>query len=135
MRAGMWDNDLVNQKEKGNIMAKEFYTINVVLHLENEKGEYDYVPNYKIQIDKCDNEKSSTTRRVCPELRPIEIIEKIAAISAIGHPYVLDFVDISYVVNLCRLDRLDAHRILRKLDDSDSVVFEVTVTHLLSQSI
>lgn len=116
-------------------MAKEFYTINVVLHLENEKGEYDYVPNYEVRIDKSGKEKSSMMRRICPELRSIEIIEKIAAISATGHPYVLDFVDTSYVVNLCRLDRLDAHRILRKLDDADSVVFEVTVTHLLSQSI
>ena len=116
-------------------MAKEFYTINVVLHLENEKGEYDYVPNYEVRIDKGGKEKSSTTRRICPELRPIEIIEKIAAISAIGHPYVSDFVDISYIVNLCRLDKFDAHRILRQLDDAGSVVFEVTVAYLLSQSI
>lgn len=46
-----------------------------------------------------------------------------------------DFIDISYIVNLCRLDKLDAHRILKQLDDAGSVVFEVTVTYLLEQSI
>lgn len=116
-------------------MAKDFHTVNAVLHLENEKGEYDYVPNYEVRIDKCGKEKSSTAHHICPELLPIEIIEKIAAISAIGHQYVLDFVDISYIVNLCRLYRLDAHRIIGKPDDSDSVVFEVTLTDLLRQSI
>jgi hypothetical protein len=46
-----------------------------------------------------------------------------------------DFVDISYIVNLCRLDMLDAYRIPRQLDDSGFVVFEVTVAYLLTQSI
>lgn len=50
-------------------------------------------------------------------------------------PYVSDFIDISYIVNLCRLDKLDAHRILKQLDDAGSVVFEVTVIYLLEQSI
>lgn len=42
-----------------------------------------------------------------------------------------DFVDISYIVNLCRLDIRDAYRILRQLDDSGPVVFEVTAVYLL----
>lgn len=116
-------------------MAKDFYTVNAVLHLENEKGEYDYVPNYEVRIDKCGKEKSSTAHHICPELLPIEIIEKIAAISAFGHPYVSDFVDISYIVNLCRLDIRDAYRILRQLNDSGSVVFEVTAVYLLTSQL
>lgn len=116
-------------------MAKEFYTVKVIPHLENETGEYDYVPTYEVRIDKGGKEESSTARRICLEWPPIEIIEKIEAIGAFGHPYVSDFIDISYLVNLCRLDKLDAHRILRQLDDASSVVFEVTVTYLLSQSI
>lgn len=84
---------------------------------------------------KSGKEKSSTTRRLCLEQPSIAIIEDIEAIGAFGHPYVSDFVDISYIVNLCRLDKFDAHRILRQLDDAGSVVFEVTVAYLLSQSI
>lgn len=116
-------------------MAKEFYTVKVIPHLENETGEHDYVPTYELRINKCGKEKSSTARRLCLEQSSIAIIEDIEAIGAFGHPYVSDFVDISYIVNLCRLDKLDAHRILRQLDDAGSVVFEVTVTYLLSQSI
>lgn len=116
-------------------MAKEFYTVKVIPHLENETGEYDYVPTYEVQIDRGGKEKSSTVCRICPEWPPIDIIEDIEAIGAFGHPYVSDFVDISYIVNLCRLDKFDAHRILRQLDDAGSVVFEVTVAYLLSQSI
>lgn len=80
-------------------MAKEFYTVNVIPHLENETGEYDYVPTFEVRIDKGGKEKSSMAR--C----------------------------------LCRLDKFDAHRILRQLNDAGSVVFEVTVAYLLSQSI
>lgn len=69
-------------------MAKEFYTVKVIPHLENETGEYDYVPTFEVRIDKGGKEKSSTARRI-----------------------------------------------LRQLDDAGSVVFEVTVAHLLSQSI
>ncbi len=117
-------------------MAKEFYTVEVIPHLENETGEYDYVPTYEVRIDKGSKEKSSTARLICPEWPPIDIIEKIDVISDILRcPYVLDFVDISYIVDLCRLDKLDAHRILRQLDDSGFVVFEVTVAYLLTQSI
>lgn len=29
-------------------MAKEFYTVEVIPHLENETGEYDYVPTQSI---------------------------------------------------------------------------------------
>lgn len=74
-------------------------------------------------------------RCLCLEQPSIAIIKDIEAISAVRCPYVSDFVDISYIVNLCRLDKLDAHRILRRLDDAGSVVFEVTVAYLLSQSI
>lgn len=116
-------------------MAKEFYTVNVIQHLENETGEYDYVPAFEVRIDKGGKEKSSAARRLCLERPSIAIIEGIKAIEAFGHPYVSDFVDISYIVNLCRLDKLDAHRILRQLDDAGSVVFGVTVDYLLSQSI
>lgn len=63
-------------------MAKEFYTVKVISHLENETGEYDYVPTYEVRIDK-----------------------------------------------------LDAHRTLRQIDDAGPVVFEVTVAYLPSQSI
>ena len=28
-------------------MAKEFYTVKVIPHLENETGEYDYVPHFR----------------------------------------------------------------------------------------
>ena len=116
-------------------MAKEFYTVNVIPHLENETGEYDYVPTFELRIDKGGKEKSSMARCLCLEQPSIAIIEDIEAISAVSCPYVSDFVDISYIVNLCRLDKLDAHRILRQLDDAGSVVFEVTVAYLLSQSI
>lgn len=116
-------------------MAKEFYTVNVIPHLENETGEYDYVPTFEIRIDKGGKEKSSTARRLCLEQPSIAIIEDIEAVGAFGHPYVSDFVDISYIVNLCRLDKLDAHCILRQLDDAGYVVFEVTVGYLLSQFI
>nr|DAD95509.1 MAG TPA: mRNA cleavage and polyadenylation factor CLP1 P-loop [Siphoviridae sp. ctFbs2] len=117
-------------------MAKDFYTLKVIPHLENETGEHDYVPTYEVRIDKGGNGKSSTARLICPEWPPIDIIEKIDVISdVIGDSYVSDLVDISYIVNLCRLDKLDAHRILKQLDDAGSVVFEVTVTYLLSQSI
>ena len=117
-------------------MAKEFYTVEVIPHLENETGEYDYVPTFEVRIDKGGNEKSSTARLICPEWQPIDIIEKIDVISDVLRcPYVSDFIDISYIVNLCRLDKLDAHRILKQLDDAGSVVFEVTVIYLLEQSI
>lgn len=117
-------------------MAKEFYTVKIIPHLENETGEYDYVHTFEVRIDKGGKEKSSTARLIWPEWPLIDIIEKIDVISDILRcPYVSDFVDISYIVNLCRLDKLDAHRILRQLDDAGSVVFEVTVTYLPSQSI
>lgn len=75
-------------------------------------------------------------RCLCLEQPSIAIIEDIEAISDVLRcPYVSDFVDISYIVNLCRLDKLDARRILKQLNDAGSVVFEVTVTYLLSQSI
>lgn len=116
-------------------MAKEFYTVKVIPHLENETGEYDYVPTFEVRIDKGGKEKSSMTRCLCLEQPSIAIIEDIEAISAVSCPYVSDFVDISYIVNLCRRDKFDAHRILRQLNDTGSVVFEVTVAYLLSQSI
>lgn len=116
-------------------MTKEFYTVKVISHLENETGEYDYVPTYEVRIDKGGKEKSSMARCLCLEQPSIAIIEDIEAISAVSCPYVSDFVDISYIVNLCRLDKLDAHRILRQIDDAGSVVFEVTVAYLLSQSV
>lgn len=74
-------------------------------------------------------------RCLCLERPSIAIIEDIEAISAVSRPYVSDFVDISYIANLCRLDKFDAHRTLRQLNDAGSVVFEVTVAYLLSQSI
>lgn len=117
-------------------MPKYFYTVKVIPHLENETGEYDYMPTFEVRIDKGGNAKSSTARLICLEWPPIDIMEKIDVISdVIGDSYVSDFVDISYIVNLCRLDKLDAHRILRQLDDAGSVVFEVTVAYLRSQSI
>lgn len=116
-------------------MAKEFYTIKVIPHLENEAGEDDYVPTYEVRIDKGGNGKSSTARRICLGWPSIKIIEKIEAAGAFGHPYVSDLVDISYIVNLCRLDRLDAYRILRQLDNSGSVVFDVTEAYPLIQYI
>lgn len=117
-------------------MAKEFYTVKVIPHLENKTGEYDCVSTFEVRIDKGGEEKSSTARLICPEWPPINIIEEIDVISDVLRcPYVSDFVDISYIVNLCRLDKLDARRILKQLDDAGSVVFEVTVTYLLSQSI
>lgn len=117
-------------------MAKEFHTVKVIPHLENETGEYGYVPTFEVRIDKGGEGKSSTAHRICPERPPIDIIEKIDVISDVLRcPYVSDFVDISYIVNLCRLDKLDANRILRQLDGAGSVVFEATVTYLLSQSI
>ena len=67
-------------------MAKEFYTVKVIPHLENETGEDDYVPTYEVRIDKGGNEKSSTARRICLESPRIEIIEKIEAVGAFGHP-------------------------------------------------
>lgn len=117
-------------------MAKEFHTVKVIPHLENETGEYDYVPTFEVRIDKGGEEKSSTARLICPEWPPIDIIEKIDVISDVPRDsYVSDFVGISYIVNLRRLDKLDAHRIIKQLDDAGSVVFEVTVTYLPSQSI
>lgn len=117
-------------------MAKESYTVNAIPHLGNETGEYDHMPTYEVRIDKGGKEKSSTAHRICPEWPPIDIIEKIDVIGDVLRcPYVSDFVDISYIVNLCRLDKLDAHRILRRLYDAGPVVFEVTVAYLPSQSI
>lgn len=116
-------------------MAKEFYTVKVISHFENETGEHDYVPTFEVRIDKGGKEKSSTARRICFDWPSIEIFEKIEAIGAFACPYVSDFVDISYLVNLCRLDRFDAYGILKRLDNSGSVDFEVTVSYLLSQSI
>lgn len=84
---------------------------------------------------KSGKEESSTARRIHLERPPIEIIEKIEAIGAFGHPYVSDFVDIPYIVNLCRLDIRDAYRILRQLNDSGSVVFEVTAVYLLTSQL
>lgn len=66
-------------------MAKEFYTVNVIPHLENETGEYDYVPTFEIRIDKGGKEKSSTARRLCLEQPSIAIIEDIEAVGAFGH--------------------------------------------------
>lgn len=120
---------------KGTITAKEFHTVKVIPHLENETGEYDYAPTYEVRIDKGGKEESSTARRICLEWPPIEIIEKIEAIGAFGHPYVSDFVDISHIVNLCRRDIRDAYRILRQLDGSGSVVFEVTAVYLLTSQL
>lgn len=119
---------------KGNVMAEEFYTVEVISHLENETGEYDYVPTFEVRIDKGGEGKSSTARRLRLERPPIAIIEDIEAIGPFGRPYISDFVDISYIVNSCRLDALDAYRILRRLDDSGSAVFEVTAAYLLAQS-
>ena len=34
-------------------MAKEFYTVKVIPHLENETGEHDYAPMYEVQISPC----------------------------------------------------------------------------------
>ncbi len=117
-------------------MAKEFYTVEVIPHLENGTCEYNYVPTFEVRIDKGGNEKSLTARLICPEWQPINIIETIDVISGVLRcPYVSDFIDISYIVNLCRLDKLDAHRILKQLDDAGSVVFEVTVIYLLEQSV
>ena len=116
-------------------MAKEFYTVNVIPHLENETGEYDYAPTFEVRIDKGGEEKSSMARGLCPEQPPSAIIEDIEAIGAVSCLYVSDFADISYIVNLCRPDEFDAHRILRQLNDTGSVVFEVTVAYLLSQFI
>lgn len=55
---------------------------------------------------------------MCLEQPSITIIEDIEAISAFSCPYMLD-----------------AYRILKQLDDSGFVVFEVTVAYLLTQSI
>lgn len=116
-------------------MAKEFYTVKIIPHLENETGEYDHVPTYEVRIDKSGKEESSTARRIHLEWPPIEIIEKMEAIGAFGHPYVSDFVDVSHIVNLCRLDIRDAYRILRQLNDSGSVVFEVTAVYPLTSQL
>lgn len=117
-------------------MAKKFYAVKVIPHLENETGEYDYVPTFEVRIDKGGEEKPSTARPICPEWPPIAIIEKIDVIGDVPRcPYVSDFVDIPYIVNSCRLDKLDAHRIPKQLDDAGPVVFEVTVTYSLEQSI
>lgn len=117
-------------------MAGEFYTVEVIPHLEDGTGEHDHAPTFEVRIDRGGGGKSSTALLVFPEWRPIDIIEKIDAIGdARRCPYVSDLVDISYIVNLCRPDRLDAHRILRRLDDAGSVAFEVTAAYLLSQSI
>lgn len=113
-------------------MAEESYTVKVIPHLGNETGEYDHVPTFGVRIDKGGKGKSSTARRICPEWPPIDIIEKIDVPRC---PYVSDLVDISYIVNLCRPDKLDAHRIPRQLDDAGPVVFEVTVAYLPSQYI
>lgn len=40
-------------------MAKEFYTVEVISHLENETGEYDYVPTFEVRINKGGKEKPS----------------------------------------------------------------------------
>ena len=108
-------------------MAKEFYTVEVISHPDDEA--------YEVRIDRGGGGKSSMARCLCLEQPPIAIVEDMEAISAVGCPYVSDLVDISYIVNLCRLDRLDAHRILRQIDDAGSAVFEVTAAYLLSQSI
>lgn len=31
-------------------MAKKFYTVKVIPHLENETGEYDYVPTFEVTV-------------------------------------------------------------------------------------
>lgn len=38
-------------------MAEESYTVDVISHLENETGEYDYVPTFEVRIDKSGKEK------------------------------------------------------------------------------
>ncbi len=101
-----------------------------------KQDQFGYERTFVIRRDEtCGKEKSSMARCLCLEQPSIAIIEDIEAISAVSYPYVSDFVDISYIVNLCRLDKFDAHRILRQLNDAGSVVFEVTVAYLLSQSI
>lgn len=92
-------------------MAEGSYSVEVIPHLENETGEYDYVPTFEVRIDKGGKEKPSTARRICPERPPIDIIEKIDVIGDVLRcPYVSDFVDISHIVDLRRPDKLDAHR-------------------------
>ena len=71
----------------------------------------------------------------CLERPSIAIIEDMEAIGAVSRPYVSDFVDIPYIVNSCRLDRFDAHRVPRQLNDAGPVVFEVAAAYLPSQSI
>lgn len=107
---------------KGTITTEEFYTVKVISHLGNETGGYDHVPTYEVRIDKGGREKPSTARCLCLERPPIAIIEDMEAIGTVSRPYVLDSVDISHIVNSCRLDELDAHRILRRIDDAGPVV-------------
>lgn len=111
-------------------------TVKAIPRLENETGEYDHVPTFEVRIDKGGKGKSSTAHRICPEWPPIDIIEKIDAIGDVPRcRYVSDFVDIPYIVDSCRLDKLDAHRIPRRLDDAGSVVLEATATYSPSQPI
>lgn len=72
-------------------MVREFYTVDVIPHLENETGEYDYVPTFEVRIDKGGKEKSSTARRLRLEQPLIAIIEDIETISAFSCPYISDF--------------------------------------------
>lgn len=81
-------------------MAKEFYTVNVISHLDNETGEDNYVPTYEVRIDKGGKEKSSTARRIHLDWPSIEIIEKIEAVGAFG-PRMFQISSTSRISSIC----------------------------------
>lgn len=116
-------------------MAKEFYTVKVIPHLENETGEHDYAPMYEVQIDNGGKEKSLAAWCIQLEWSPLEIFEMIDKYDGEHYQYISNFTDICQLVRLSRSDVLDFHNILQQLDIFGSVRFEVTVAHLLEQSI
>lgn len=120
---------------KGATTAKGSYTVKAISRLGDETGEYGHVPAYEVRIDKGGKWKSPTARRLRLGRPSTAIIGDMEAIGAVSRPYVSDFADIPYTVNSCRLDRPDAHRIPRQIDDAGPVVFEVTAAYLPSQSI
>lgn len=112
-------------------MAEQFYRIEIVPHLENETGEFDYIPYYEINVTKDDMERFTAAWSIEKDCSPIEFIGRIIDFEERGHPYIMDAIDLAYLIMLCRSEPIDAYHLFRDADDYDGVHFEVTVNRLL----
>lgn len=112
-------------------MDGKFYCVEIVPHLENKTGEFDYVPCYEICVTKDCMERFTAAWTIEKDCSPIEFIGRIIDFEERGYPYIMDSIDLAYLIMLCRSEPIDAYHLLRDADDYDSVSFEVTVNRLL----